>query len=778
MKAWILTALAAMALLILSIPSYYLRTEVGTGNPALLNNSDISRFVGIEKCAECHRPAFQKWSESHHRHAMAMAKEESVRGDFNDAKFTHFGFTTKFYRRDGKFLVYTRGLEGKPGEFEITHTFGWYPLQQYLIPFDGGRLQCLPIAWDVRQERWYHLYPDRNIAPDSWLYWTNGAQNWNGMCAECHSTNLRKNFDSEEKTFDTRWSEISVGCEACHGPGGAHVDWAELPPMARAVAPNYKLRVKTSELTSRELVELCAPCHSRRATLGDYTHDEPDLLDSLLPSLLEPDLYFPDGQIKDEVYVYGSFTQSKMYHRDVRCSDCHDVHSIKTIKSGNNLCIQCHRASEYDTAAHHFHKKKGKKGDPIRSPDGAVLFAVGAGADCVGCHMPGRTYMGIDYRPDHSLRIPRPDLTIALGTPNGCTRCHYDKTAAWADEIITKWYGPGRKTHYGKTLAPPGQTGNNLSESRDEIIRLAGDALYPVIARATALARLENIEGTDATQMIRQSLSDEEALIRHTAVSVFPETMSPDIIAKQLGPLLFDPVKGVRIEAARKLAGDPSRRLRNDQKKAYETALAEYEDAMRYAADFAYARFNLGNLYSALGRTENAEEQYLEAISINDAFYPAKVNLAMTYNRQNKKTEALRLLREVYENNPAFSDIAYSIGLLLAEGRQYDSAIRYMKAAAEGMPNNVRARYNLGLLLQLAGNFQAAETAFLKALEISPEDRDALYALADHYFKRGMLNNAEKKITALLVRHPGDTRAKRLLAAIMDAITKQPDEQL
>ena len=346
MKGWKITGIIATAVIILSIPLYLLKSAY---IPARQNGSQtdpIAAFVGSRKCMDCHKKEYDQWQNSHHDHAMDVADNRTVLGDFNNAVFESHGVTSRFYRREGQFFVHTQGPSGKLGEFEITHTFGWYPLQQYLVPFPGGRLQCLPIAWDAREKRWYHLYPNEGIDPEDWLYWTNAGQNWNGMCAECHSTNLKKNYDVRRDTYQTTWSEIDVGCEACHGPGSLHVKWAEMPDMARPQVANDDLVVKTSKLRSRELVELCAPCHSRRAILGDYTHVEPDLLDSLLPSLLTPELYFSDGQILEEVYVYGSFTQSKMYHRDVRCSDCHDVHSARLIKEGNDLCLQCHRAEE------------------------------------------------------------------------------------------------------------------------------------------------------------------------------------------------------------------------------------------------------------------------------------------------------------------------------------------------------------------------------------------------------------------------------------------------
>ncbi len=349
MRNWKIAGFVATLVIVLSIPIYYLRVEKAGFPRSGRAEVRPAAFVGSLKCKECHQKEYDKWLHSNHDHAMDAANEKTVLGDFNNAVFQAHGVTSRFYKKDGKFFVHTQGPEGKMGDFEVLYTFGWFPLQQYLVPFPGGRFQCLPIAWDVREKKWYHLYPKEAPDPKDWLYWTNAAQNWNGMCAECHSTNLKKNYDIKTDTYKTTWSDIDVGCEACHGPGSRHVQWAEMPDMARPRVENVDLVVKTSGIGSRKLVELCAPCHSRRASLGDYTHAEADLLDSMLPSLLTEELYFPDGQILDEVYAYGSFTQSKMYHRDVRCSHCHDVHGLKVVKEGNALCLQCHRAEEYDS---------------------------------------------------------------------------------------------------------------------------------------------------------------------------------------------------------------------------------------------------------------------------------------------------------------------------------------------------------------------------------------------------------------------------------------------
>jgi tetratricopeptide (TPR) repeat protein len=482
----------------------------------------------------------------------------------------------------------------------------------------------------------------------------------------------------------------------------------------------------------------------------------------MLPSLLTEELYFSDGQILDEVYVYGSFTQSKMYHRDVRCSNCHDVHGLKVIKEGNGLCLQCHRAGEYDSKEHHFHKKKGEKGDPIKSADGKVLFEVGTGAECVQCHMPGRTYMGIHYRLDHSLRIPRPDLSIKIGTPNACNRCHADKNAQWSVDAITKWYGPGRRPHYG-TIIDAGRKG--LPEAKKDLIRLAGDSLYPVIVRATALSLLTAYPGEDTVRAFELALMDDEALIRRTAVqSIYlsGQRRQTELIA----PLLYDPVAAVRMEAASTLAGEPSKSLGSDQRKVFQNDLQEYIAAMEYSGDFAFGRYNLGNLYAALNEPQEAIRNFQAALKIDDLFYPAKVNLAMLYSSRGENDKAEKLFRDVVTKHPGLYDVAYSLGLLLAEMGKPDEALGFLDKAAKGMPDRSRIQYNLGLLLQSLQRDPEAEAALQKGLALEPANMEYLYALADFYIKRNRLAEAKKVAEKMVAAYPNQRIGRELLDVI------------
>jgi len=757
LRRWKLTGLVASAVIVLSVPAYVLkenalRTGRGPVAPA------EATFVGREKCLPCHEEAYKQWQGSHHDHAMDLATEETVLGDFDDALFEHGGITARFFRDGDRHMVRTQGPDGEMGDFEITHTFGVEPLQQYLVPLPGGRLQALSVAWDTERGEWFFLYPDQEIPPGDWLHWTRGGQNWNGMCAECHSTNLRKGFDAETKTFSTTWSEIDVSCEACHGPGSRHVAWAEIPPMARPEAEDYGLVVRTEGLTPRQEVELCAPCHSRRTELGDYDHTHIGLLANLVPALLEEGLYHSDGQILDEVYVYGSFVQSKMYRNGVRCSDCHDIHSLKLHHEGNDLCLQCHRADAYDSYDHHFHKKVHEG----RPSDGAL---------CVACHMAQRPYMVIDWRADHSLRVPRPDLTLEIGVPNACSQagCHDDKAVEWSAEHYRKWYGQARKPHYGTVFAA-GREGR--PEALAELLRMAGDTLHPAIVRSTALGLLRAYPGEESASTFHRALSDEEALVRLTAARNLGAA-APEDLVERLAPLLFDPVRAVRMEAAARLAGAPDDLLKPYQREQLEETIAEYQEAMTYSLDFPFAGHNLGNLYAGLGEPGKAEDHYRRAIEIDDLFYPAKVNLAMLLNSQGRNRETERLLREVLDDHPDQHEVAYSLGLLLGEMGDWEGAAAFLGRASAGMPGRSRTHYNLGLVLQYLGRLDVAEAALHRALELEPDSLDYLVALAEHSIRRGRLPEALALARRMAAAHPEDPTGRDLAARIERAMAEE-----
>ena len=750
MRGWRIAGVAALGVIVLSVPLYVVREMQRDATDIPLGASDAT-FVGRENCVDCHQEAYELWLGSDHDNAMDLANEQTVLGDFNNAEFEHGGVVSRFYKQGDEYFVFTEGPGGEMAEFEVRYTFGVEPLQQYLVPFPGGRVQALPIAWDTERQRWFTLNPDAVISPDDWLHWTRNGQNWNGMCAECHSTNLRKNYDAGNKTFNTTWSEIDVSCEACHGPGSQHVAWAEIDPMGRPESEEYSLVVNTSGMDNREQVELCAPCHSRRSEVGDYDHSQANLLENLVPSLLAEGVYHADGQILEEDYVWGSFVQSKMYQNGVRCSDCHDVHSLALHKEGNELCLQCHQADTYDAYEHHFHQKV-FEGQPS---DGAL---------CIKCHMPEQPFMVIDYRADHSLRVPRPDLSLEIGVPNACSQsgCHDDQTVEWSADAFTKWYGTARKPHFGTILAAA-RSGEPGAE--EGLRRLVENSLYPTIVRATALNALQAYPGEQTAKLVQRALADDEALLRHTAVDVVA-TESPETLVELLAPLLFDPVRAVRIQAASRLGRVGREYFKAYQRTALDTELAEYIEAMKASLDFAAAGMNLGNLYGAQGDSDTAESFYRTAIEVDDLFFPAKMNLAILLSQQGRNDETEQLLREVLDAYPDQYDAAYSLALLLAGSNRSDEALTFFARASDGMPQRSRVHYNYGLLLAQLGNDAEAETALWKALSLESKSIDYLYALIDFYFRRDRLNEALKLAEQMIIDHPENRLGHDLKATI------------
>jgi len=721
--AWWRVGLGALVVIVVAVPLSLLR-EPNRGAASVLDGEAV--FAGTATCRECHRVEYERWLGSDHDLAMDVATDATVLGDFSGVQATFHGTASRFYQHDGRFYIETEGADGEPSEFEVTHTFGHDPLQQYLTPFPGGRLQAFHLAWDRLRGEWFHLYPDQDIPPGDWLHWTRNGQNWNGMCAECHSTNLIKGFDPESQTYETTWSDIDVGCEACHGPGSRHVAWAEIPPMGRPRLQDAGLVVSTADIPPERLVELCAPCHARRAELGDYDHTSTEMLDRHLPSLLREGLYHADGQILDEVYVYGSFLQSKMYARGVTCRDCHDSHSLQLHREGNELCLQCHQREVYDTRDHHFHKKVHEG----RPSDGAL---------CVKCHMMERPYMVIDWRADHSFRLPRPDLTEEIGTPNACGQagCHADKPLAWSVEAYRRWYGQARRPHFGTTFAAA-RTGR--ADAVPELVRLASSELQPAIVRATALEELARFPGA-GEETLRVALQSDVALLRHTAVMRLTATTAEELV-ELLAPLLSDPVRAVRLASVSQLAAVPRALLRPYQREAFDRALGEFRESVAYSLDFASSGLNLGNLESALGNRPAAEAAYRQALNVDDLFYPAKMNLAVLLAGEGRIDESERMLRDVLDAYPDNADAAYSLGLLLVEAGRDDEAIDLLARAVLARPGEARWHYNLGLLLQRRGRMAEAEVQLLTAAELAPGQIDVLHALADHLLRRGRLREA------------------------------------
>lgn len=726
-------------------------------------------FVGSVTCATCHPREYDTWLGSHHDRAMAEATPQTVLGDFGSVELSAHGVTSTFYEQDGHFFVRTDGPGGELHDYPIKFTFGWYPLQQYLVEFPRGHLQALGLAWDRRPvgeggQRWFHLYPDEPMDHRHPLHWSGREQTWNYQCAECHSTGLEKNYDLATDSYRTRWAEINVACEACHGPGAAHLAWAKAAGEIRGGAEtNHKglaMALKDRDGATwdsdaktgkprrsrprqhRTEIELCARCHSRRAQIwDDYEYGKP-LHDTHRLALLDDTLYFPDGQIKDEVYVYGSFIQSRMYRAGVTCSDCHEPHSLQLRAPGNGLCTRCHLPAQYDTEAHHHHLGGSK------------------GAACTGCHMPQRAYMVVDERADHSMRIPRPDLSVAMGTPNACNQCHDDRTAEWAAEITRSWRGarPPPPAHYGETLHAARR---GAGDATDRLLALAADRDQPGIARATALELLYNQARPNDRLTIERLLTDDDALVRRAAAGAPPQ---PDLAArvKLLLPLIEDPARTVRMEAARLLAPLLRYELPAPGRNRLLAAIKEYSHAQVVSADRPESHLNLGNLARALGNLRTAEEAYRTALRLQPGFAPAYANLADLFRQQGREDEGEAALRSGLTELPDAADLHHALGLLLVRKQRLDEALVPLQRATALAPERPRYAYAYALALRAKGEPEKAITTLEAARRDHPGDREVQIALTELYLETGDGAAAIKVAEDLRVRYPNDPQAKAL----------------
>ena len=652
----------------------------------------ISKFVGSMACLSCHKEQYLSWKNSHHEQSMKIADSLSVLANFNNSSFSRNKIKSTFFKIANEYFVNTQGQDGEYHDYKVEYTFGVSPLQQYIVQFPNGKYQCLQTAWNTEENKWFDLQPDLNIQANEWIHWTGGGLRWNSSCADCHSTNLYKNFDSKSNSYNTTFSEINVSCEACHGPASLHLDYYQKTDKSTNPPHMYM----DSSLSSSELVDKCARCHSRRSQITKAYNYEESFLNQYKPTLLIDPIYEPDGQIRDEDYVYGSFVQSKMYHNGVSCKDCHDVHSLKLKKTGNALCLNCHDP-KYNTSSHHFHKENSKA------------------AQCINCHMTGKTYMGNDFRRDHSFRIPRPDQTVKYGTPNACNNCHKHKSPEWASEFINSKYGTVRADHFSDLLLA-GFHGNNAA-----YYELISQSNYPDIARATALNQYSKQQLSPQDLMaLKKFLKDPSTLVRNEAIHVFEKAKTSEC-STIIAPLLIDSIRMVRISAVKyfnSLNLTPLNLAKPE---------SELLEELEMNADFATGQHQIAEYHQTKGNIGLAIKAYRKAIELDSYQNSSRMNLALLTYQQGNVSEAEKLYLKVIQQEPDFSYSYYMLGLMYHEIGNSLEALNYLGLACEREPVNIRAFYNYALKLQEAGQNEESVRIIDKILKNIPNNEEFLY---------------------------------------------------
>jgi len=669
-----------------------------------------NEFIGEQACKGCHAKQYDDWLKSDHFMAMQPPNDSTVKGNFNNVSFTADGVTSRFFKKDGKFFINTQGDDGRNYDYEVKYTFGFTPLQQYLVEFPGGKMQVPRVSWDVKQKKWFHQYAGQKINSQDWFHWTANSQNWNTMCASCHSTNLQKNYSVDSDSYHTTYSVINVSCESCHGAGKLHVDFVNSNEYKKGKKiPGFNLDKNSEQLAQ---INSCMPCHARKSDISATLTKRGEIMDDYIPEIPSDEHFHDDGQVNDEDYIYTSFLQSKMFHRGVKCSSCHNPHSGKILFASNQLCMQCHE-KKYDDPSHTFH--------PVDI----------AASECTSCHMPGKIYMEVDLRHDHSFRVPRPDLSVKYGTPNACNNCHNNKPAQWTADAITKWYGPERKYHFADDLIPGSKIDGG---SEAHLVKLLGDTTVPNIVKATAAYYLGSIPTQNSLSNLLQLLSNGDAQIRYRALrslSNFPVANWRE----NVGPLLSDKVRAVRIAAADLFITIPEKEIPSQYSRSFSAARNELQNYLIYQADFSVGNVMIADHYLRLNDFSNAERFYVRALKKDSLMNYARLNLSTAYNAQAKNDKALDVLETATKIDPTNDRIYYNMALLYNEMNDKKGAERSFAKAVALKTTNPRVYYNYGLLLNEIRKFKEAETVLQKGISLDPLSAEMYYALCFVYIQ-------------------------------------------
>jgi len=696
-----------------------------------------SQFIGAQSCTFCHAEETRLWQTSHHARSMQKATTDSVLGDFSDITVNFHNSVSRMYRKSDTYFINTLGADGKLHNYEIKYTFGFTPLQQYLVETEKGHFQALNIAWDSRSEteggqRWMHLRAEEKMNPENIFFWTRHFQNWNSRCAECHSTNVNKNYEDQENSYQTTWSEINVACEACHGPASQHVFLAQSdqltdlltgftqklsPPLHWQFSPGKHI-AETAGTRSEQAMNTCGRCHSLRSPIADY-RKEKSYHDAFRLQLLNNNLYFPDGQIREEVFVMGSFLQSKMYRAGVTCTNCHNPHSGALKIEGNGLCTQCHESVFYDNSNHHHHK------------------AESAGAACVNCHMPSRTYMQVDARRDHSFMVPRPDLSLSLGVPNACDGCHIkesDRATSWAQNILHSWGEDNVTTtlHWGELNR---QTSPDYKPATPSLTEAINNEQYAAIVRASLLdASGHNPDQNTIRTSIKQ-LKNDDALIRRAAVQALTNLPIQHrwLI---LSPYIGDIARSVRITIAQALLGYYQYGSARD-KQALLPLINEYRGSLKFTEDSPATQLLLADLESQLGDRPAAIRSYEQALTIAPAYVPALINYAEFLRNTGNVSNAGRLFKQAVNLAPDSGISQYNLGLHFVRKKQYGKALPHLKLAGEQADAIPQFNYVYAVALQNQGELQKAISVLVGSTDRWPNNYKLLILLVYYLDESG-----------------------------------------
>lgn len=726
----------------------------------------FSDYAGSASCRECHREEYDQWVGSHHGRAELGADSNRCQEAFAAAK-TLGGAEqpVELAAHADTYTLRTTGTNGQQETFTVDGVIGDEPLVQFLVRAPGGRRQAFSTAWDPRRKEWLNVFGSDKRLPGEWGHWTGRGLNWNSMCAACHNTALRKNYDPTNDTYRTTMAERSVGCEACHGPLQSHVQWQH-----QSVKPGRK-DPTLPQLSRQQKLDACGACHARRSELTGEFKPGHDFLDHYELAMVDStELYYPDGQVHEEDYEYASFLGSRMHDRGVECADCHQPHSAKPRWPGNFLCLRCHdgsytNAPVINPVAHSHHKVRGF------GPDGKMIdrdlthfksdgFAE-TGGECVNCHMPQTVFMQRQARHDHGFTIPDPWLTKEYSVPNACNRCHQDKDADWAIAQTEKWYGKlmDRPTRKRARWLAEARRGNALAMEPLLKILAAETNAYWKAAIINVLAPWS--AETQVEAELRQRLGDESALVREKAARALDSGAENRSAAAEAGlrARLEDPVRAVRVAAAWSLRAGLDLKCR---------AGRDLNLFLNVNDDQPGGQLQEGEFLIDRGGPQEALAHYRQAAAWDPASAAVRRDLAVLYSLLHQGREALAQLREAVRLEPRAAESHYSLALALNEAGDLKSAVAELQEATRLNPRHADAWRNLGLARAAQENLSGALEALGRAEALEPGDARIPYARATVLARLGRLPEARIAAARALELRPDYDEAREFMKRLED----------
>lgn len=692
-------------------------SEGQIGAAADLHRTGVSAAAANMDCAKCHEHEHYicaaPGKAAHHTLANRALPSKIDDRAFDSREFVHSGVKYLFYKEGGECKVSAEDLKsGKKSFYTAKMAIGLDPLIQYVVEGKNGAYQVLSAAYDPKKDEFFDVFNNEPRAPGDWGHWLSGGMNWNSNCAYCHTTDFRKNFKVGDNSYHSGFSAHGVSCLQCHDALPKDCKHSELSELAERPSP-------------AERMYACAVCHSRREQLKDEKFKAgSDFYDYFRPILpVQDGIYYPDGKVRDENFMFSSFMMCRQYQAGLTCLDCHDRHALKTVRpvDKNELCLNCHAP-----AARNF------KNAPTIIPEAHSFHKGNDGNLCVNCHMPKTIYMARDSRYDHGFTSPDPVLTREAGVPNACSQCHEKIDAGkpgrnldWLIENFEKWYGSERFLRKrARSMAVARAHAGDVSGALKAELLKALEREDNDAWKSALLSLLTPWSGDAAvSETAVRYLADKSPLVRSSAVGL----LNGQTDSEKLSELaLNDPSALVRIDSAFSLGKAIPKNS---------AAYSELKEYLNFNSDRPFGALKHADFELRAGNPKNAKKLAESALEMerNNPAIDREVGIILF--RGGFAEDSLKILKNAAQKYPENADVSYALALLHAELGDAGSALAELERTVRIDPGFVRAWYNLSIAQLQSGKLDGALKSIDTAIRLSPDSAE-LYNVKNFILSR------------------------------------------